>query len=130
MHLLAQAGIGERLDHVHQPAARAGKPVLALTAAVEAAHNRDFGHAQAEQASAVVQHQLDLRARSRLAPGRTGEDHVLHRGAADGGRRLLAESPQNGIRDVRFSGAVWADDHADSRPELEACSIRKGLESL
>ena len=36
MHLLAQPSVGQHLDHVHEPAASAGEPVLALAGAIEA----------------------------------------------------------------------------------------------
>ncbi len=93
MHLLAQAGVGQQLDHVDQPAARAGQAVLALAGAVEPADDRDLGHAQPERPLAVVEHQLDLGTPARLTPGRAAEDHVLHRLAADRERGLLAERP-------------------------------------
>ena len=43
VHLLAEAGVGEHLEHVHEPAAGAVQPVLALAVAVEPADDRDLG---------------------------------------------------------------------------------------
>ena len=90
VHLLAEPGVGQHLDHVDQPAARAREPVLAFATAVEPPHDRDLGRAQPEHPLAVVEHQFDLGAAGALAARRPAEDHVLHRLPADGQRRLLA----------------------------------------
>src|SRR5437763_9283583 len=100
MHLLAQPGVGEHLDHIDQPAARAGEPILTLARAIEPAQDRYLWRAEPERALAVIEHQLDLGLLARLPSRRTPEDHVLHRLAADRNRRLLAERPQHGIGDV------------------------------
>ena len=42
VHLLAQAGVGQDLEHVDEAAARAVEAVLALARAVEPAHDRDL----------------------------------------------------------------------------------------
>ena len=130
VHLLAEAGVRQQLDHVDQPAARAGEPVLALAVAVEPAHDRDLGRAEPERALAVVEHELDLGAPARLAARGTAEDHVLHRLPADGERRLLAERPQHRVGDVRLARSVRSDDHADAGAELEPGAVREGLEAL
>ncbi len=130
VHLLAQAGVGQELDHVDQPAARAGQAVLALAAAVQPALDRDLGGPEPEHAGTVVEHELDLGRLAGLAPGRPAEDDVLHRLAADGHRRLLAERPQNCVGDVRLARAIGADDHADARPELEPRAVGERLEAL
>ena len=42
VHLVAEVGLGQRLDHVKQPAARAVQPVLAVAVAVDAAADGDL----------------------------------------------------------------------------------------
>ena len=59
-----------------------------------------------------------------------GEDHVLHRLAADRERALLAERPEDGVGDVRLAGAVRADDDRHAGPEVERRAVREGLEAL
>ena len=70
--------------------------------------DRDLAHRQVDRAVAVVEHELDLGRRARLHAAAAGEDHVLHRLAADGERRLLAHRPQHGVGDVRLARAVRA----------------------
>ncbi len=130
VHLLAQARVGQDLDHIDETAARAGEAVLALAAAVEPPEDRDLGHAEPEGAVTVVEDELDLGALARLAAGRSAEDHVLHRLSAHRERRLLAERPQNGVGDVGLTGAVGADDHAHAGAELELGPVRERLEPL
>ena len=60
VHLLAEAGVREHLEHVDQPAACAVEPVLALAVAVEPAHDRDLGEVHRQRAVGVVDHHLDL----------------------------------------------------------------------
>ena len=93
VHLLAEPGVGQHLDHVDQATARPGEPVLALAAAIEPPHDRHLGRAQPEHPLAVVEHELDLGAAGALTSRGAAEDHVLHRLSADGERRLFAERP-------------------------------------
>ena len=130
VHLLAQAGVGQQLDHVDQPAARAGEPVLALARAVQAPHDRHLGRSEPEHALAVIEHELDLGRLAGLSSGCAAEDHVLHRLAAHGDRRLLAERPQDSVGDVGLARSVRADDHAHAGPELEAGAVGERLEAL
>ena len=108
VHLLAQAGVAEQLEHVGEPAAGAVDAVLAVARAVEPAHDRDLRQRQVDRRVRVVEHDLDLGLGARLHAVRAGEDHVLHRLAADGDRRLLAHRPQHGVGHVRLARAVRA----------------------
>ena len=128
--LLAETGVGEHLDHVDQPAARAVESVLALARAVQAPQDRDLADRQRDGAIGVVEHDLDLRRAARLHTASAAEDHVLHRLPAHRERRLLAHRPQDGVGDVGLARAVGADDNADPGPEVQARAIRKGLEAL
>ena len=60
VHLLAQPGVAEDLEHVDQAALRPVDAVLALPRAVEPARDRDLARGQVDRAVAVVQHDLDL----------------------------------------------------------------------
>ena len=130
VHLLAQAGVGEHLEHVDQPAARAVEAVLALAGAVQPAHDRDLAQRQVDGAVGVVEHDLDLGRRARLHAVAAAEDHVLHRLAAHGQRRLLAHRPQHGVGDVGLARAVGADDDRHPGGELEPRAVRERLEAL
>jgi hypothetical protein len=93
VHLLAQTGVGEDLEHVDEAALRAVDAVLALPRAVEPPCDRDLARGQVDGPVAVVEHDLHLGLRACLDAVRAGEDDVLHRLAADGQRRLLAHRP-------------------------------------
>ena len=126
--LLAEARVGEHLDHVAEPAAGTVQPVAALAVAVETAHDRDLSQRQVDRAIGVVEHDLDLREAARLHAPTAAEDDVLHRLPAHGERRLLAHRPQDGVGHVGLAGAVGPDDDAHTRPEVEARAIGEGLE--
>ncbi len=127
---LPEPGVGEDLHHVDEPALRAVDAVLALPRAVEPAGDRDLARGQVDGAVAVVEHDLDLGLRARLHAVGAGEDHVLHRLAADGQRRLLAHRPQHRVGDVGLAGAIRADDHGHAGRELEPRAVRERLEAL
>ena len=130
VHLLAQAGVRQDLDHVHEPALGAVDAVLALPRPVEPADDRDLADREVQTAGRVVQHDLDLGLRTGLHAVRAREDHVLHRLPAHGQRRLLAHRPQHGVRDVGLAGPVRADDHRHARRERQAGAVGEGLEAL
>ena len=130
VHLLAEAGVAQQLDHVGEAAAGAVDPVLALPRPVEPAHDRQLGQRQVDRAVPVVEHHLDLGLGARLDAVRAREDHVLHRLAADRDRRLLAERPQHRVGDVRLARPVRPDDHRDARGEVEPRAVRERLEAL
>ncbi len=130
VHLLAEARVGQHLDHVHEPAARAVQAVLALAVALQAAHDRNLGEVDIEGAVSVVDHDLDLGGVRALHPVRAREDHVLHRLPAHRERRLLAERPQHGVGDVRLAGAVRPDDHGHAGAEVELGPAGERLEAL
>ena len=130
VHLLAQAGVREHLQHVDEAAARAVEAVLALARAVQPAHDRDLAHRQVDRAVGVVEDELDLGRRARLHAAAAAEDDVLHRLAAHGERRLLAHRPQHGVGDVGLARAVGADDDRHARAELELRAVGEGLEAL
>ncbi len=130
VHLLAQAGVREHLDHVDQPALGPVEPVLALAVAVELAHDRDLREVDRQRAIGVVDHHLHLGAGGGRQPVAAGEDHVLHRLAAHGQRALLAQRPQHGLGHVGLARAVGPHHHRHARSELQPGAVREGLEAL
>ena len=130
VHLLAEAGVAEDLEHVDEPAARAVEAVLALARAVEPAQDRDLAQRHVDRAVGVVDDDLDLGRRARLHAAAAAEDDVAHRLAADGQRRLLAHRPQHGVGDVRLARAVGPDDDRDAGAEVELRAVGEGLEAL
>ena len=125
VRLLAEARVGQQLEHVDEPAARTVEAVLAVAGAVEPAQDRDLGEVEPERAVGVVEHQLDLGLLARLAAVAAAEDHVLHRLPAHGQRRLLAERPQDRVGDVRLARAVRAR-RSRSRPARRRASCGRG----
>ncbi len=59
-----------------------------------------------------------------------GEDDVLHGGAADARRALLAEHPHDGVGDVALAAAVGPDHHGDAGFEDQLGLPRERLEAL
>ena len=131
VHLLAQAGVRQHLDHVDQPAAGASQPILALAGAIEPPHgSRPRARPGPATPSLSSSTSSTSAALAGLAAGRAAEDHVLHRLAAHRHRRLLPERPQHGVGDVRLARAVGPDDHAHAGPELEPGAVGERLEAL
>ncbi len=128
--LLAETGVGEHLDHVHEPTAGAVEPVLALARTVQAAQDRDLAERQRDGAVGVVEHELDLGGAAGLHTAAAAEDHVLHRLPAHRQRGLLAHRPQHGVGDVGLARPVGPDHHGDARAEIEAGAVGEGLEAL
>ena len=130
VHLLAEAGVRQQLEHVGQPAAGAVDAVLALPCPVQPPHDRDLAGRQLDRAGGVVEDHLDLGLGPRLHPVRAGEDHVLHRLAAHRQRRLLAHRPQHGVGDVRLAAPVRPHHHRHAGRELQPRAVRERLEAL
>src|SRR5919108_1193908 len=128
--VLAEAGVGQHLEHVDQPAAGTVEPVFALAVSRKASDDRDLGEVAVERAVRVVDHHLDLRRARALDAVTAGEDHVLHRLAADRERALLAQGPEHGVGDVRLAGPVRTHHDGDPRREFELGALREGLEAL
>ena len=98
VHLAAEVGVGEDLDHVDEAAAGAVQPVDAVAGAVEAALDRDLGELGRGAPLGVVDHDLDLggaapadalrrRPRSRPASRRRGSRRGSARRAPRAPRR-------------------------------------------
>ena len=121
VHLLAEAGVGQHLGDVGQPAAGAVEAVLALARRGRAGgRSRSRRTRVSRRPVGVVDDDLDLGGARALDAVAAGEDHVLHRLAAHGERALLAERPQDGVGDVRLARAVGADDHRHARARTRA----------
>jgi hypothetical protein len=130
VHLAAEVGVGEDLDHVGEAGAGTVQPVAAVAGAVEPTLDGDFRELGRRPPVGVVDHHLDLGLAALAGVFAAGRDHVLHRGPADRPRALLAERPQHRIGDVALARAVRPDDHADAGRELKAHPLGEGLEAL
>src|ERR1019366_3253853 len=92
--------------------------VLALTAAMQAAGERDLGERQlGPGAVLVVEDELDLAEIDRLTAGRPGKEPVVGLLGAQLVRAERAGRPEDRVGDVRLAGAVRPDDDRD--PGLE-----------
>ena len=120
----------KNVEHVHATRHRAVDEVFALSRAVHAASNRDLVIVDGKRAVGVVEHQVDFCKPRRASGGGAGEDDVFHGLPTQMLGVALAEHPQHGIRDVRFSRSVRAHDRRDARLERERASVGKGLEAL
>jgi hypothetical protein len=125
----ADACVRQQLGDVEQAAGSAVDPVLRRTAAVGGAADRDLGEVEREDPRRVVECQRDLGDAEPRAPDGAGEDHVLHRAAAQRARRLGAEDPREGVGDVGLAGPVGADDDVHAGLELEHRGVGERLEA-
>ena len=110
-----EAGTEKQVDDVLAPDLGPVDEVARLATAVEHPLDRDLrvlGPLARRLALGVVEDQFDTGPRHRLAAGRTVEDDVLHRFAAQRRRPRLAQHPAYGVDDVRLAAAV-GPDHAD-----------------
>ena len=129
MHLVADAGVGEQLLDVQQPAGRAIDGVLGAAVAKHRPSDRDLGVVDRERAIGVVDRQRHLGPPKGSSTGGAGENDVLHLAATQGLGTLLAHHPGEGVNDVRLACTVRADDAGDSGLELQRGCRRKRLEA-
>ncbi len=124
----------EKLLDVLEPARRAVQKILAVAVAENPARQRDLvvGDLDARRAQIFAVHFAERERHfahaHRLAAVRAVENHVRHFAAAQRLGRLLAEHPADGIGDVGFAAAVWADDGRDARLKIHRGFVREGLE--
>ena len=103
-----------------------------LAVALQDALHRDLGVLRplaGGLAEAVVERELDARARHRAALGRAVEDHVLHRLAAQRARAGLAEHPAHRVDDVGLAAAVRADHADELARDIDGRRVDERLES-
>ena len=101
----------------------------ATSVARQTAGDGDLVEVERKEAVDVVERQSDLGAPDGGPGGGTGEDHVLHLLRTQGGRRLGAHHPGNGIDEIGLPRPVRANDHVDPLIEVEAGAVGKGLEA-
>ncbi len=128
--LAADAGVGEEVLDVEQPARDAVDEVLRLTGPEEHPGDRHLGELDRQQPRGVVDRERDLGPPERRPIGGAGEDDVVHLGAAQRPGALGAEHPRDRIHDVRLARPVGADDDTHPGFELERGLVREGLEAL
>ena len=130
VHLAADAGVGQQLLDVEQPAGGAVDGVLGAAVAEHRPRDRDLGVVDRQRAVGVVDGQADLGAAQRRPAGGAGEDDVLHLAAAQALGALLPHHPGEGVDDVGLARAVGADDAGDARLEAQRGRRGEGLEAL
>ena len=130
VHLAADAGVGEQLLDVEQPAGGAVDGVLGAAVAEHRPRDRDLGVVDRQRAVGVVDGQRDLGATQRRTAGGAGEDDVLHLAAAQALGALLPHHPGERVDDVGLAGAVGPDDAGDARLEAHRGRRGEGLEAL
>ena len=108
MGILAQARIVQDVLDIHETARALVDEVLALTRTVHAPRDGNLVEIDGEHVVGIVEHERDLGHAHGLARRGTREDDILHGLAAQLLRALLAQNPEDGIGDIRFTGAVGA----------------------
>ena len=130
VHLAADAGVGQQLLDVEQPAGRAVDGVLRAAVAEHRPRDRHLGVVDRQRAVGVVDGQGHLGAAQRRTAGGAGEDDVLHLAAAQRLGALLAHDPGERVDDVGLAGAVGPDDAGDAGLEAQRGGRGEGLEAL
>ena len=130
VHLATDAGVGEQLLDVEQPARGAVDRVLRAAVAEHRAADRHLGVVDRQRAVGVVDRHRHLGA----AQGRTtrgaGEDDVLHLAAPQGLGPLLPHDPGERVDDIGLARAVGPDDARDARLEPHVGRRGERLEAL
>jgi len=129
-HRLAEADLGEQLDDVRAPDLRAVDEVLALSAAVQPANDRDLREIELGQRTVlVVEQQLDLAVVGRGSVGGPGEEHVVRLLGAELAGRERTGRPDQRVGDVRLARTVRPDDDGDARLEPDLDRVGERLEA-
>ena len=129
-HLAPEADVGEELDEIRAAHGRPVDEVLALAAAVQAAHERDLGERKlGERAVLVVEEELDLAEIGGRPVLAACEEHVVGLLGAKLARSEAPRGPEQRVGDVRLAGAVRPDDDGDSLLEPDLDRVRKRLEA-
>ena len=129
VHLPADAGVGEQLLDVQQPAVVAVDRVLALPGPEHQPAERDLGIVNRQSAVGVVDGQRHLGPAQRWPRGGAREDDVFHLAAAQRLGALLAHHPGQGVDDVGLARAVRPDHAGDAGLEAERGGGGEGLEA-
>jgi hypothetical protein len=126
----ADAGVGEQLGDVQQPAGIPVEGVGRLAVARQAAGDGDPGSLDGQGPVGVVDGDRHLGPGGGWPLGRAREDDVVHLPAPQRAGPLGAEGPGHGVDHVGLARAVGSHDHGHARLELERGPLREGLEAL
>ena len=128
--LPSQTGVHEHLVDVPQTGGLLVDIVFAVPGAVVAPGDHHLVGVVGQRPVGIVQRQGCLGEANGGSLLGTAEDHVLHFGAPEGFGALLAHDPQNGVGNIRFPGAVGADDGGNVIAEPDQRLVREGLKAL
>ena len=129
--LTPQAGVHKQLVDVLETDRLLVDIIFTFSAAVIAAGDHHFtGIHTGKYAVTVIQDQRNLCKTNGISLFRSAENHILHLASAQSTRGLLAHDPADGIRNIRFSAAIGANDRGDILPEGQNRLIWKRFEAL
>ena len=128
--LTAQARVHEQLMDILQAGRLLVDVKFTVAGAVVAPGDHHLIGVIGQRPIQILQSQCRLGKAHGLAKLGAAEDDVLHFRAAQGLAALLAHDPEDGVRNIRFAGAVGADDGGDVIAEPDQGLIREGLEAL
>ena len=125
-----KAGVHEHLVDVPQAGGLLIDVIFAVAGAVVAPGDHHLVGVVGQRPVGVVQRQGRLGEAHGGALLGAAEDHVFHFGTPEGFGALFAHDPQNGVGNIRFSGAVGADDGSNVVAEPDQRLVREGLKAL
>ena len=125
-----KAGVHEHLVDVPQAGGLLVDVVFTVPGAVVAPGDHHLVGVVGQRPVGVVQRQGRLGEANGGALLGAAEDHIFHFSAPEGFGALFAHDPQNGVGNIRFSGAVGADDGGNVVAEPDQRLVREGLKAL
>ncbi len=124
--------VREQRLHIARPGFLAVHPVGAARSAFDFAGNFEVGRlveGRRGEARRFLQREGHLRQIARGAPGRAGENHILHLGAAHVAGIGLAHCPAQRLDDIGFAAPVRPDHAGQAWQDLDRGGIREAFEA-
>ena len=119
VHLAAEPDLSEYLKNIEAANRRAVDQVLALTATVKPARDREFAERERPVSVSVVEDELNLTRVDRRLPRTSREENVVGLLGPQLARRETAGRPDDGIGDVRLPRPIGPNHDRHARLELE-----------
>ena len=123
------ARVHEKVVDVPQAARRFVEQVFAFSIAEDPARHANFLVVRAEVLRASAEGEGNFRHADRRARVRAAEDNIRHLATTQGLRRLFAQAPADGVKDVRFAATVRTDHRSDAFVKFQVRLVDERLKT-